>query len=1040
MDNIELYINGELCDTGKNFGVRLKRQLINPAELNTKDAQASYSVTLPITPTNDRLFSFSSIEETKGKFNRGYTAELIINSYRVFSGNFRLSEINRDGYKGNLVIPVAKTVKDVFGDSLLTDNAPLEIEFKDFTEYINYWNNKAKNGELPPCIFPYVLYGLLPKTSSSADGNTYSARDLWDSSVIVGMQDLPPSINVLNILKHIFESRGYALTGTVFDDVRLSSLYVSYKNETDYVQPWNYGRQAYIKLFGNWKNIDWNEDPDKNKFERNCYQTNHEGLTYYTGDLFISTRSNITVTQDTGANVLLTKTNDLSGYSWTNCQVMIPASGFYKIRLKGSINIDSRENARNTDPVTGIQFVGGYSSGDKAINRIGLKGYELKVLRDFGTGDFGLSNTRINRRYYLDNLSQNDVFDENNTPKYFPKMLRTPSGKEREVMLIDPAENPNILAGLCWGSRAGQNPLTPPDNTHGSVLAAKTGFSWDVKVNSGTPAKVAIDSPGYTKWGRLGIFDDDTENPNIDIDFSEGVQLENKILDDNGNVFDAPVGTTSLVLYRFGLNRKRSFTLSVPTDSGYTGKVFLHSTNTEDANYEVFEFDENGKITFETDSIIDRGYYLTLYLRYQDAGISYDVSDTLTINQRFDPEEDILDWEDSNKFKIEVENSPESYARMGWRNGVQADKNWNAEGEVYVIAWLGRGELITLAVSSDEGKYRRHGTSGRYGWTNQEIDFELDITPFRIDEDWIKINSSGNGTKPMNWDDPINFQTDEIDLIKFLPNDVRTDEFIENFCKAFNLKLSQTGTTEFALDVKQSKKGQQNNFIDIDALASVKDRANQPLGLPSAYSIGFTINEDEEGYTKTGDNGGGIFYTGAIDGNITEQKSNFSFNWFKDIRKTESDATVVIPLPVISKAEVWTTEMTYPEAMSKRYTGLAQRFWYFDGLLNDLDVTFRFGQSNNYLNLAKVSNELPGLNTLSYEDENNTILNNYFSLLTDANSQYTVIDCYLQPDQYEEIGNGAKVRFNGDMYYVADIDGYDPLNKNRTTLKLIRLI
>lgn len=1041
MDSIELYINGDLCDTGKSFGVRLRRQMISPAELNTKDAQASYSVTLPITRTNDRIFNYASVEEVKGKFVQTYEAELIINLHRVFKGNFRISEISKDGYKGNLVLPVAKTVKDIFGDSKLTDNAPFFIDFKDFTEYINYWNNKAKNGDTPPCIFPYVLYGLLPKTSSSSDGNTFTARDFWDSSVIVGMQDLPPSINVLNILKHIFESRGYTLTGTAFDDIRLNSLYVSYKNEKDYVQPWNYGRQAFIKLSGNWKNIDWGS----NSFEKNCYTTDYDGSTYYTGDLFNSTRSRITVKEDSGANVLLTETKDTNGFTWSQCQVMIPMSGFYKIRLRGDINIDSRENWKTTDPVTGIQFVGGNASNDSNANSFEKKRYELKLLRDFGTADFGLSNARVNRRYYLNNLNQNTTWNEENTSKYFPKLDRTASGKERELMFIDPAENPNYVLGLCWGDRHNIpdiNPRLPNRYTnYATIAAAKTGFSWDVGVNSNKPARVALPSPGYTKWGRLGQYGDEDENPNKGIDFSDGEQLENKVLDSNGNITDAGEGVNSLVLYRFKLGRYSNFTLSIPSDAGYTGKVFLHSIEGVATPYVSLQFDSEGLLTFSSIPGINTDTYLTLYLHYQDEVVSYNISDSLTINRLYDPD-DIIDWEDTNKFRIAVNNAPESFARKGYFKGASRDNKWNGEGEINAIVWLEHGEILTLAASSDEGRYKRHNSSGKYGWANQNIDFELDISPFRIDEDWIKVNSSGNGSKSMNWNDPINFQTDVIDLVRFLPNDVRTDEFIDNFCKAFNLKLSQTGTTEFTLDVKQTKKAQQNNFIDIDTIASVQDKANQPLGLPSAYSIGFTINEDEEGFTKTGDSGGGLFYTGAPDGGIIEQKSSFSYNWFKTIRKVEGDKIVDIPLPVISKAEVWTTEMTYPEAMSKRYTNLAQRFWYFDGLLNDLGVTFHFGKNNdgNTLRLAKVTNVLPGLNTLSYKDENNTILNNYFSLLTDANSHYTLIDCYLQPEQYEEIGNGAKVRFNGDLYYVADVDGYDPLNKNMSTLKLIRLI
>lgn len=107
MDNIELYINGALCDTGKNLGVRLRLQLITPAELNTKNSQASYSITLPPTKTNEKIFHYASVE-TKGKFTRIYEAELIINSLRVFQGNFRISEIGKDGYKGNLLVPTLR--------------------------------------------------------------------------------------------------------------------------------------------------------------------------------------------------------------------------------------------------------------------------------------------------------------------------------------------------------------------------------------------------------------------------------------------------------------------------------------------------------------------------------------------------------------------------------------------------------------------------------------------------------------------------------------------------------------------------------------------------------------------------------------------------------------------------------------------------------------------------------------------------------------------------------------------------------------------
>lgn len=413
---------------------------------------------------------------------------------------------------------------------------------------------------------------------------------------------------------------------------------------------------------------------------------------------------------------------------------------------------------------------------------------------------------------------------------------------------------------------------------------------------------------------------------------------------------------------------------------------------------------------------------------------------TLTISIIESPE-DILGWEQSSKFKINIDNAPENYAkRIDEKKG---DPKREGEGEVNVIAWLDAGELITVASSSDEGRYKRTNSSGRYGWCRHAVDFTIELKPFRTDESWLKISNAGNSIATMNWMDEVNFDTETIDLVKFLPAEIKVDEFIDDFCKAFNLNLYQTKSNEFSLDVKPTKKTLQNEVIAIDEAASIRDKSNESLALPSVFSLGFTIDNEEEGLAKAnGDDGGGNFRTGSEEDTKIEQKSKFSYNWFKEIKKKEKTKTepIAIPLPVISKAEVWTQEMAYHEAMNKRYTNLAQRFWYFDGLLNDLGATFHLGQneSNTPLMLAKVSNTLPDMNTLSYKNEENTILTNYFSLLANAKTDYTTVECYLQPDEYVKIGEGALVRFNGDIYYVAEIDGYDPLNRKKCKLKLIR--
>lgn len=198
------------------------------------------------------------------------------------------------------------------------------------------------------------------------------------------------------------------------------------------------------------------------------------------------------------------------------------------------------------------------------------------------------------------------------------------------------------------------------------------------------------------------------------------------------------------------------------------------------------------------------------------------------------------------------------------------------------------------------------------------------------------------------------------------------------------------------------------------------------------------MDQEEEGYVMTGDDGGGSFETGAIIESIVEQKSNFSYNWFKNITKIETGGNVILPLPVISKAEVWADTMAYPEAMAKRFTSLAARFWYYDGLLNDLGANFKFNKEP--LKIAKVSNMLSTRCILNYKKEPLTILDSFFTLLIDASSHYTEIEGYLIPEQYEKLDGAIMAMFNGDQYYVAEISGYDPLGRNKTKIKLIRKI
>lgn len=1133
----ELIINGRRVVLPPNFSIRLNRQIINPAELNTKDAQYSFSINLPPAGVVHEALGFIHIEETRNKFNKVHTATYIVNGLVIFEGLLRLTYIGADGYKGNLYKPAAKTVKDIFGDLALNQLPEYRIPFADFATSVTAINETARTG-LPFAIFPFALYGVLPKVPLNKDANNYSARELWDDTVYIGMQDVPPSINLMQLMRHIFEGQGYSLQGSAFDDEKLARVYMSYKNAAEYVQPWNYGYHAKISVNGEWSSFENAREGNVGSLEKGVNQSYDQlGFAVYSADLLDAVNAKITVTEDTGGNVLYKEIQDNSGAVWAQGQIRIPVSGFYKVRLVSSIRVDQTENSRQTNSATGVQHISGRSSN--TTNDFGGNMYEVKLLRDRKQADFGLTGAKIDGRFYYDNLPQNKIFDGENVPKYFPQV--TADGQK---ILVDLAQNKNILLGAHFGNnaqagRSDSDQFKNPKDSSGltpSILAAKPALSWNAQEDT-ERTLLAIPNTGYWKYGRVNVFGGDEDNPNINIDYSAGTRVTGQVLDGQGNpqapaldnlgvrfndyylnsitgfmqpltgwetsdfidlqaftdvrftadvpvsadaavvaYFDAsklfigygvlsddtnPTSYTNeaiappvlaryarfcaelgsltvtatnvvsgnVILHRFPLDRYFTYKLTAP--SSVNGTAYVH--NGTDTSYAFTVNIVNGQAEFNTNlyPVTNFEPRLTLYLTTSE----YDIDGVLTINRSIaEGSDDTIDWELTNRYRIVLNNAPAMYARRGQYDGGSGNASWDGQADASAVIWLEAGELLTVASVSSEGRYRRSGQHSQHGWVNHRVKWSLDIQPYRIDKEWYKVSLTGASTQGMNWNDAVNFDTDSINLMGFLSADMKTNEFIDNVVKAFNLELSPLGVDSFALNVKQTRTSVSSRSIDLDPYASLRDRENTPLGLPLGYRIGFTVSEDEEGYQMTGDNGGGEFMTGTTEGTITEQKTAFSYNWFKNITKEG----VALPLPIISKADVWQPTMPYPDAMAKRYTDLAYRFWYFDGLLNDLGVSFEFNGVD--IGLAKVSNEIEGVSILNYKNAPHTILDNYFTLLINGSSHYTEVDLYLTAEQYKQLDGAIFAKFNGDLYYVAEVTGFDPTNRNKATIKLIRRI
>lgn len=1020
----ELYINDVLADLPPRFSLRLNRQLLHPAELNSKDAQASYTIELPASDTNNAALGYANIEETGNKFNKPHTARYCVNGIEIFNGLLRLTEIE-GSYKANLYVPAQKTVKDVFGDTALNQLPEYRIPFARFAESISDINAAAAQA-VQPAIFPFAMYGLLPKVPMNSDANSYSPRTVWDESVYLGMGDVPPSINLLKIIRHMFESNGLQIRGTAFDDERLTKIYMSYKNKDSYVMPWNYGLLGRVVLAGEWDSIR-NVRTGAESMEKAASLSYDGSLGVYNVDLLNSTNGRIDVVEDIGGNVLYKEIADGAGDVFASALVTAPVAGFYKIQVETSLSVDQRNNWTFRDPRTGILHMSGQSS--QSNNNFNGNSYEIKVLRGRGSSDFGLNGSRLDGRFYLDNLPQNETYNEDNVPKYLPQV----SAENGQQIAVDLAQNKYILAGFHFGmgGRGGRenfrqfiNPRDPEGITP-SVLFPKPATSWNAQETTERPL-AAINNAGYWKYGRINLFGNDEENPNANIDYSEGDKLAGRIfIDGVETVVDPPADT--LILSRFPLARYFTYTVTVPIGTVEEVYIYNGSSLQPFATVPVV----NGVATFDTSQypVIDFRGYLSLYLKTED----YDVDGVMILGRSVkDDDSNPVGWELTRRYDISLNGAPFNYVKRGQYDGAPAAPFWDGQGRASVVVWLEAGELVTIASVSAEGRHQRTNYYNYYGLVAQRIKWRFSIEPYQTKKDWLKVSETGTGTAAMSWNDPTDFDTDSINLAGFLSEDIKINEFIENVEKAFNLRLTQTGENAYELNLKQSRRSVSSRAIDIDT--GLRSRANAPLGLPSEYRIGFTIDEDEEGYAATQDDGGGVFTTSAIDGGVVEQKSFFSYNWFKQLTKNGAPFSV----PVITKKEAWDINVPYGEAMARRYTDQPYRFWYYDGTLNSGGLSFDF--NGTPMTLAKVSNMLPSLNELSYKNKRYTLLDNYFTLLIDASSHYTIIETYVSPEEYKQLNGAILARYNGDLYYVAEIQGYDPTNRNKTKIKLIRKI
>lgn len=319
-------------------------------------------------------------------------------------------------------------------------------------------------------------------------------------------------------------------------------------------------------------------------------------------------------------------------------------------------------------------------------------------------------------------------------------------------------------------------------------------------------------------------------------------------------------------------------------------------------------------------------------------------------------------------------------------------------------------------------------------------------------------------TKDNRYEAPVEFDS-RLDIANFFNRETLVSDWVQGVLDAFNLQLTQNGNS---VDISTKKNFTSNYAINIDDRVNTAEAEASRIDYPRSMAVKYRIDDDEWGFERSAiDNGANMNnddwkkyadsgYTEIMlndDSYVTnksEKSLPFSYTWYdtfkyynvnRDGEQTTTDP-VLLRLPVISNYSYMIDGYDYEESMKHDGYGLPQRFWF-----RPLSITIGSGQAGmvwtetyprQYVLLYRPTNVYNGLN-LSYKTSERSLLE-FFNIKAYLASNYVSVEVYLTPEEYQQIKDGALVKFDSDVYYVTNIEGYDPAGENKTKLTMMKKV
>ena len=226
---LSIIVNGEVLEVESQdkINLRVNNTVYNPEKVSVTQSEYSFSFNVPQTPKNNRIFGFANVPSVKGKFVKQFNAYVYADNVEIFNGLLRISSISEGNYKCNLISMKNSSIDEIFGDSKMN-----EIRWE--VPYVGTATQNAVNQQdSPDYFYPMVAYGVFQKdpylkvTSGDNSITYYTGTNILDKWVKYYAETFVPSPKLIAIIKKMIEQKGYTYSGDVFTDDLINKLYLS---------------------------------------------------------------------------------------------------------------------------------------------------------------------------------------------------------------------------------------------------------------------------------------------------------------------------------------------------------------------------------------------------------------------------------------------------------------------------------------------------------------------------------------------------------------------------------------------------------------------------------------------------------------------------------------------------------------------------------------------------------------------------------------------------------------------------------------------